>query len=703
MSRISFFLLFVVAAAGQTLPQSYVVRPVVGSGRGDGGPATEAVLDGPSGLAEDADGNVYVAEANAGVIRRIRPDGIIERFAGSGVIGDGPEGLPALETDLSSPAHLLMDRDGGLIFADIGTCRIRKVQPDGTIQNLVGTGSCTASAGGFGGGFGGGGNRIRLGPETQVSGIGGMALDSSGRLSFTEQDNSLIRRLDSDGYVRTIAGLGAAGYSGDGGAATSASLRYPAGLAFDNSDNLYVGDGTNCRIRIIFTNENIDSVAGTGTCATSATSFPEGTTKRSLGRIGALAYDSRTDSLTVSFPTTYRVARINLGPSRMVPLLGNGRLGATDTDDPLALTLNESSAILVSARYGVLVAADTSFQVYQVQDGAVRSFAGRWPQLSTYPPALSTALVRPTDVFVAPGNSLLIMDSGAERVLQFQDPDQVCGVAGARYPTGYSQGDNGPALQASLSEPHRLVRGPDNQLYITQGSRIRVIDAQGVIKTLLDHLDEPVGIVFDADGRLIFSEAGSHRIVRYDQGAKTKTVIAGTGTAGFSGDGEAATSALLDSPGDLAFDSNGNLLVADRGNRRVRRILSDGTIQTVVGSARGPSYIDITGELATDVGFGRINGMTLDQFDNIYIAEPLRISVVSTDNYLRILTGLLAEADDGTRSYLNGPISGTDGLAVDADGRVYFSLPQDGWVMVAEPSAAPKTDTSPAPMRARQR
>ena len=702
MSRISVLLLLALAAAGQALPQSYVVRPVVGSGRGDGGPATEAVLDGPSGLAEDAEGNVYVAEANAGVIRRIRPDGIIERFAGSGVIGDGPEGLPALETDLSSPAHLLMDRDGGLIFADIGTCRIRKVQRDGTIQNLVGTGSCTQSAGGFGGGFGGG-NRIRLGPETQVSGIGGMALDSSGRLSFTEQDNSLIRRLDSDAYVRTIAGWGTAGYSGDGGAATSASLRYPAGLAFDNSDNLYVGDGTNCRIRLIFTNENIDTVAGTGTCATSATSFPEGTTKRSLGRIGALAYDSRSDSLIVSFPTTYRVVRINLGQSRMAPLLGNGRLGATDADDPLALTLNEPSAILVSARYGVLVAANTSFQVYQVKDGAVRSFAGRWPQLSTYPPALSTALVRPTDVFVAPDNSVLIMDSGAERVLQFQDPDQVCAVAGARYPTGYSQGDNGPALQASLSEPRRLVRGPDNRLYITQSSRIRVIDTQGVIKTLLDHLDEPAGIVFDADGRLIFSEAGSHRIVRYDLGAKTKTVIAGTGTAGFSGDGEAATSALLDSPGDLGFDSKGNLLVADRGNRRVRGISSDGTIQTVVGSARGPSYVDITGELATDVGFGRINGMTLDRFDDIYIAEPLRISVVSTDNRLRVLSGFLAEADDGTRSYVNGPISGTDGLAVDADGRVYFSLPQDGRVMVAEPSAAPKTDTSPPPVRARQR
>jgi sugar lactone lactonase YvrE len=417
-----------------------------------------------------------------------------------------------------------------------------------------------------------------------------------------------------------------------------------------------------------------------------------------------LAYDPRSDSLIVSFPTTYRVARIILAQSRMEPLLGNGKLGATETNDPLALTLNESSAVLVSDRYDVLVAADTSSQVYQVKDATtVQSFAGRWPQLSTYPPALSTALVRPTGLSVAPNNSLLIVDAGAERILRFQNPDQVSAVAGARYPTGYSQGDSGPALQASLAEPRRAVRGPDNRIYITQRSRIRVIDAQGTISTLLDQVDEPTGIAFDADGRLLYSEAGSHRILRYDLGAKTKTVIAGTGTAGFDGDGAAATSALLNSPGDLALDSKGNLLVADRENRRVRRISSDGTIQTVVGSARGQSYSDITGQLATEVGFGRISGMTLDRFDNLYIAEPLRISVASTDNHLRVLAGFLAEADDGTRSYINGPISGTDGLAVDADGRVYFSLPQDGRVMVAEPSTALGAGTSVEATRGRRR
>jgi sugar lactone lactonase YvrE len=452
------------------------------------------VLDGPSGLAEDAEGNVYISESNAGVIRRVRPDGIIERFAGSGVIGDGPEGRPALETSLSSPTHLLMDRDGGLIFADAQTCRIRKVQLDGTIQNLVGTGSCTPNA--FG--FGGSGNKTRLGPETQVSGIGGMVLDSSGRLVFTEQNNHLIRRLDSDGFVRTIAGTGAAGFSGDDDAATWASFRYPAGLAYDSSGNLYVGDGTNCRIRRIDTEGNIRTVAGTGACASSATSFAAGNTSRALGRIGALAYEADSNSLFIAFPAVYRVARLELDQSRLVPFLGNGRLGASDTKDPATMNLNEPSAILVSVRGGVLVAAGTSFQVYRVQDGVVQSFAGRWPQLDAYPPALSAPLVRPAGLSFDPDGSLLIIDTGAARLLQFQDPDQVSAIAGARYPTGFSQGDNGPALEAVLKEPSRVVRVPTGELYISEAYRIRVIDTQGVIQTALNYLDFPTGLAFDS-------------------------------------------------------------------------------------------------------------------------------------------------------------------------------------------------------------
>jgi hypothetical protein len=106
-------------AHSQGAIEPYTLRPLVGSGsKGDGGPAVDALLDGPSGLAEDTAGNIYISEANAAVIRKVRPDGVIERFAGTGSVAASDEGHAALATDLQQPGVLLADADGGLIFAD---------------------------------------------------------------------------------------------------------------------------------------------------------------------------------------------------------------------------------------------------------------------------------------------------------------------------------------------------------------------------------------------------------------------------------------------------------------------------------------------------------------------------------------------------------------------------------------------------------
>ncbi len=149
------FLLLAAVGNAQGVREFYPVQPVIGTGsRGDGGSAFNALLDGPAGLAEDSDGNVYISESNAGVIRLVRPNGVIERFAGTGKIANGAAEKPALETDLLHPTVLAVAPDGGLLFADPDACRIRKVLADGTIRDYVGTGRCVGSTGGFPGGGG---------------------------------------------------------------------------------------------------------------------------------------------------------------------------------------------------------------------------------------------------------------------------------------------------------------------------------------------------------------------------------------------------------------------------------------------------------------------------------------------------------------------------------------------------------------------
>lgn len=694
MKRTLFFWLLVALPVGaQSLLNQHTIRPLIGSGsRGDGGAATEALLDGPYSLAEDLEGNVYISESNAGIIRRVRPDGTMERFAGTGKIADGLEGRAALETDLLSPTILLVDQHGGLLFSDAQACRIRKVQTDRTIRDIVGTGLCSSSSAGPGGFPGGGGNRARAALETEISIVGGMTLDPSGRLVFSDPSRNVVRRLDTDGFVRTIAGAGSYGFSGDTSLAIYAQFRGPAGLAYDDAGNLYIADESNCRIRRVDSEGVIDTVAGNGTtgttgaCASASTTFSGGVALRtSLGRFTALAYDRSSGSLVAGSPSQARVLRYDLSTLRISPFLGNGRRGASDTNAPLDYSVDQPNGFLASSRLGVLVADSASFHVLQVQAGAVTTFAGYWPQLSSYPAPAEARLLRPRGLCVDSNGSLLVVDAGAERLLSFTDPDQLAPFAGQRYPTGYWGGDNGPAGGAQLNDPDRVACSPSGEVYLTHGTRIRVVDRQGVIQTIRQNLNDPSGLVIDSEGRLLYSEAGAHRVVRYDFAAKTSTVIAGTGTAGFSGDGGAATSALLNSPGDLALDSQGNLLIADRENRRVRRVSPDGTIQTIAGSGRSFSYADFSGEPATVIGLDRIGGMTVDANDNLYIAESLRVSIVGNGGRIHILTGFRAEDDDGARSFIDGPLNGCDSLAVDRQGRLYISLREEGRVVMAAP------------------
>ncbi len=698
MKRILSLLLLAAVGSAQVVRESYRVWPLIGAGsKGDGGPAVSALLDGPAGLAEDTDGNIYISESNAGVIRLVRPNGVIERFAGTGKIANGAAEKPALETDLLHPTVLAVAPDGGLFFTDPEACRIRKVLTDGTIRNLIGTGVCGGTTGGFPGGSSSG-TADRRPEELVVSAVGGMVVDSSGRLVYTDETSHVVRRLDSDGYVRVIAGVGSAGFSGDDDSATDAYLNSPRGLAFDEAGNLYVADSGNCRVRRINTDGIIATVAGNGTCTTASTTFTSAlATSVVIGALTGLAYEKETYSLLIASPGRARLLRLDLSSGRISSVLGDGLHRAVDTTSPQEYSIDQPNAVLVSPRAGILVADTSSFAVVQLQNGKAALFAGFWPQLNTYPSAATAPLVRPRGLCLNPGGPLLVVDAGAERILSFLRPDQLTSIAGLRSPTGYSSGDNGPAVQAQIADPDRVACAPNGDVYLTQGSRIRVINQEGIISTVLtavrisgttvSMLSDPAGLVIDSAGRLLISEAGAHRVVRYDLATRTSTLIAGTGTAGFRGDGGAATDARLDSPGDLAFDSTGNLLIADRGNNRVRRVSPDGTIQTIAGSSGTFSYVNISGELATDVGLGSIDGLAVDSKDNIYISEYSRISVVDKEGRIYIVTGFVAEDDKGVKSYIDGPLNGCDGLAVDSDGRLYFSAREDGRVIVAAPKS----------------
>ncbi|MDX2150439.1 MAG: hypothetical protein SFV54_06880 [Bryobacteraceae bacterium] len=695
MVRSLFVLLGLFAAHAQTPEPDYRIRTLVGSGdRGDGVTAPLALLDGPSGLAEDASGHIYIAEQMAGIIRRVRPDGVIERFAGSGVIANGPEGQPALQTDLLGPGALAVDSDGGLLFADPGACRVRKILTGGTVQNYVGTGRCAESAG-FP--FGGAASAPRRPLSLDIGRVSALLLDSSGRLLFSDETSHVVRRLDSDGFVRTIAGTGSAGFSGDGGDAASATLRSPRGLAVDGTGHLYIADSGNCRLRRVNSDNIVETVAGNSTCAANSTNFPGGAaTATSLGSLNGLAYHAPSDSIFVTSPGQARLLRYDIAAGRISSVLGDGRRRAAESESAPERSVDQLDSLLVSRRGSLLISDRTSFTVLQVQGERVTPFAGYWPQRDTYPLPASTPLLRPRGLCPRPDGSLLLADAGAERVLAYQGPHRISTLAGARGPAGLVSGDGGPATQAHIGEPYRLACAPSGAVYLSHANLISVIDPSGALRTLIrilrtdrgaSPLDRPAGLTLDPSGNLVFAEAGTHRVYKYDLQSSQATLLAGTGVAGFRGDGAAAVDARLDTPGDVAYDPQGNLLIADRGNRRVRRVSPAGTIETIAGSDRSFSYFDISGELATAVGLGRVDGLAADASGNIYIAEPQRVIRVNPSGRVTIVAGYAGEDDQGRRSYIGRPINGADALAVGPDGRLYISLREEGRVLLAVPAA----------------
>lgn len=224
----------------------------IASGSGDGRPAQEATLNTPADITVDSHGNIYVADAFNHRIRRIDPDGIITTFAGTGEIGDDGDSGPAGAARLRTPLGIALGADGTLYIADTYNHRIRRVSTEGIITTIAGTGVS---------GFSGDGGP---GAEALLSYPTGVAVAKDGTLYIADTRNHRIRKLAADGTITTVAGTGAAGYSGDGGPATLARLNSPRGVAASNEGLLYIVDRENRRIRMVNTDGQITTVAGTG-------------------------------------------------------------------------------------------------------------------------------------------------------------------------------------------------------------------------------------------------------------------------------------------------------------------------------------------------------------------------------------------------------------------------------------------------------
>ncbi|MFZ0276443.1 MAG: NHL repeat-containing protein [Candidatus Sulfotelmatobacter sp.] len=261
---------------------------------GDGCPATSAGLNSPYGVAVDTDGNIYIADLNSNRIREVSAStGIIFTVAGTTTGGYSGDGGPATSAQLSEPIAVALDSNGNIYIADFNNCRVREVTAStGVISTVAGDGTC---------GYSGDGGAAT---SAELNSPSGVAVGTHDNVYIVDLGNDRIREVTvCTGDISTVAGNGTAGYSGDGGAATSAELNlFWGGVAADAAGNIYIGDSENNRVREVTASGDISTVAGDGAygfygdggAATSAeVAVPQGLAVDTDGNIYIADYDNQ--------------------------------------------------------------------------------------------------------------------------------------------------------------------------------------------------------------------------------------------------------------------------------------------------------------------------------------------------------------------------------------------------------------------------
>jgi sugar lactone lactonase YvrE len=224
---------------------------------GDGGPAAQAQLNVPQGLAVDSEGNVFIADTLNNRVRRVNPDGTIATVAGAGDAGYAGDGKPGREAKLNLPTGLAIGLSDTLFIADTGNNVVRQLGQDGAIRTVAGTGEA---------GYRGDAGRAL---DAVLNAPGGLAFDDEGNLYIADTLNQRVRRIDVNGQIATVAGTGVPGYLGDGRSAIYAELNLASnplegigqGLAVDSRGDVFIADALNRRVRRLDLNGMISTIA----------------------------------------------------------------------------------------------------------------------------------------------------------------------------------------------------------------------------------------------------------------------------------------------------------------------------------------------------------------------------------------------------------------------------------------------------------
>jgi len=581
---------------------------------GDGQPSTSVVLTLMDGITTDLDGNIYISHRSQNRIRKLSPDGVITTVAGNGIAGYGGDGGPALEAALNFPAGLVF-KNGNLYVADRNNHRIRQIDSNGIITTFAGTGvpDCCEDDG--------------LATEALLHFPSDVDMDSEGNLYISDRSNNRIRKIDTNGMITTIVGLGAPGYEGDFGPAKEALLKYPFGICLDSKGNLYIADRGNNRVRKVDQRGVITTIAGDSTHSFGGDYGP--------ANQSSLAYP--TDVVVDSLGIIY-IADRNNNRIRKVDKLGiittfmgtgqnefngdNEIAAETNLHLPFALALYDEGHLLVVDR--------NHFRVRRVtlRGNQVETVAGNGKSLFRGDGGFGggATLDAPSGIVVDSHGNILFVDRLHQRVRKV-GPEGIIQTVIGNGKQG-SEGNGGPASEAALHLPEVLAIDSEDNIYITQrsgnGWLVRKVNAQGTI-----------------------------------------THFAGNGMQGNTGDGGSAKNASFHTISDINTDREGNVYVTDSINRNIRKIDKRGIISTVAEK----NLTSLGAEIHP-------NGIVIDKAGNLFFSDSgsSKLYRIDLDGNIKTIagTGDFKDHGDGGPA-LEAGLRSPGGLAIGLDGALYIA------------------------------
>ncbi len=650
----------ILLAAALCAPQhalgQYAISTVAGGGPNNL-PALQSSIGFAVSVAQDTAGNFYISDSYSSQVFKVSTAGTLTVVAGNGTIGYSGDGGVATSAQLSMPEGIAIDGSGNIFIADTGNSVIREV--------VAGTGNIQTVAGNFslGAGYSGDG-----GPATsaQLNDPYGVSVDSAGNIFIADTSNSVIREVATgSGNIQTVAGsaTNGAGYSGDGGIATSAQLNLPEGIFLDGTGNIFIADTNNSVIRAVNTGSAAVTIAGIAIPAgdiqtVAGTNYDSGFGSACMftgsGGLATSAYlcepvgvfVDASENIFIADTDNYAIREVGT-TGTLTTVAGTPGTFGYSGDGGLATSavLNYSSGVVVDGAGNIYIADSDNFVVREVTaaDGNIQAFAGN--NTLAYSgdggPATGAALNFPGGVFTDSSGNIYIADTNSSVIRVVNPGTQAVTIAGVTIqpsdiqtiagtgiaclaPTVGGCGDGGPPTSAALNYPFGIfVDGSgnifiaDTGLPLTESSAIRVINPGTAPITIAGVTIQPGTI---------------------------QTVVGTLGTAGFAGDGGLPTSARLFNPQDVVVDGSGNIYISDSENSAIRVVnsgtqaltiagvtIQPGSIQTVAGTpptaCADPSSGCGDNAAASSASLNFPGAISLDAAGNIYIADTFNSAI----------------------------------------------------------------------------